>query len=170
MEVKENVNHPGHYGGDTTYECIKVLKAWMSEDEYKGFLKGNAIKYLCRTGKKDDTVQDLRKAVWYIERLVESTKEKASALRKETVDELTDKFRSSSIPFEIVRDKMGGECPVNAVVYYPSYKDYVVRIYEDKNGKLALDYRGYKEEHRMGDYTVNEVYAMIQSHYEMNSR
>ena len=43
-EKKEMVNHPSHYGGDTVYECIKVLKAWMSKEEYQGFLRGNAIK------------------------------------------------------------------------------------------------------------------------------
>ena len=68
---KEMVNHPLHYGGDTTYECIKVLKAWMSKDEYKGFLRGNAIKYLCRTGKKDSVVQELNKVKWYVEKLIE---------------------------------------------------------------------------------------------------
>jgi len=71
-EKPEAVNHPLHYGGDTTYECIKVLKAWMSADEYRGFLRGNAIKYLCRTGKKDETVQELKKAAWYINKLIES--------------------------------------------------------------------------------------------------
>lgn len=72
VEKPEAVNHPLHYGGDTTYECIKVLKAWMSADEYRGFLRGNAIKYLCRTGKKDETVQELKKAAWYINKLIES--------------------------------------------------------------------------------------------------
>ena len=71
-EKPEAVNHPLHYGGDTTYECIKVLKAWMSADEYRGFLRGNAIKYLCRTGKKDETVQELKKSAWYINKLIES--------------------------------------------------------------------------------------------------
>ena len=72
VEKPEAVNHPLHYGGDTTYECIKVLKAWMSADEYRGFLRGNAIKYLCRTGKKDETVQELKKSAWYINKLIES--------------------------------------------------------------------------------------------------
>ena len=67
----ELVNHPKHYGGDTEYECIKVLKAWLSPEEYKGFLRGNAIKYLCRTGKKDDVKQELNKAAWYINKLLE---------------------------------------------------------------------------------------------------
>ena len=69
---KEMVNHPIHYGGDTEYECIKVLKAWLSSDQYEGFLRGNAIKYLCRTGKKDNEVQELKKARWYIEKLIEA--------------------------------------------------------------------------------------------------
>lgn len=71
-EKPEAVNHPLHYGGDTTYECVKVLKAWMSADEYRGFLRGNAIKYLCRTGKKDEIVQELKKSAWYINKLIES--------------------------------------------------------------------------------------------------
>lgn len=71
MENKEAVNHPKHYGGDTPYECIKVLKAWMSEEAYEGFLRGNAIKYLCRVGKKDEEVQELKKAKWYLEKLIE---------------------------------------------------------------------------------------------------
>ena len=74
-EKKEMVNHPSHYGGDTTYECIKVLKAWMSKEEYQGFLRGNAIKYLCRTGKKDAEIQELNKAKWYLEKLIEVKKE-----------------------------------------------------------------------------------------------
>lgn len=76
-ERKEEVNHPERYGGDTTYECIKVLESWLSPEEYKGFLKGNAIKYLCRAGKKDEIVQELKKANWYINKLIEKeSKEK----------------------------------------------------------------------------------------------
>lgn len=70
--TKELVNHPPHYGGDTVYECIKVLKAWMSKEEYEGFLRGNCIKYLCRTGKKDDEVQELKKVKFYLDKLIES--------------------------------------------------------------------------------------------------
>ena len=73
----EEVNHPERYGGDTTYECIKVLESWLSPEEYKGFLKGNTIKYLCRAGKKDEIIQELKKADWYINKLIEKeSKEK----------------------------------------------------------------------------------------------
>ena len=68
---KSVISHPERYGGDTTYECIKVLEAWLPPEQYKGFLRGNAIKYLCRVGKKDETVQELKKSKWYLEKLIE---------------------------------------------------------------------------------------------------
>lgn len=56
------VNHPPHYGGDTPYEAIKVIRAWGL-----GFALGNAVKYLCRAGKKGDRLEDLRKARFYLD-------------------------------------------------------------------------------------------------------
>lgn len=62
----EQVNHPAHYGGqDNKYEAIKVIEAWGLD-----FCLGNAIKYIARAGKKDDTIKDLRKAKWYIQRKI----------------------------------------------------------------------------------------------------
>ena len=57
------VNHPAHYGGDTTYEVIKVITAWGL-----GFDLGNVTKYVARAGKKDPTkeLEDLRKARFYL--------------------------------------------------------------------------------------------------------
>jgi hypothetical protein len=62
-----NVHHPPHYGGDTVYEVIKVIEAWKL-----GFHLGNAVKYIARAGKKDKAkvIEDLRKAIWYIERFI----------------------------------------------------------------------------------------------------
>jgi hypothetical protein len=62
--MSEAVNHPAHYGGaDNTYEAIKVIEAWGL-----GFCLGNTVKYISRAGKKDDIVQDLKKARWYLDR------------------------------------------------------------------------------------------------------
>jgi hypothetical protein len=63
IEQSDNVNHPNHYGGDTVYETIKVIRAWDM-----GFNLGNAIKYLSRAGKKDASkeIEDLEKAIFYI--------------------------------------------------------------------------------------------------------
>ena len=43
----------------------------MSEEEFRGYLKGNAVKYLWRYRYKDDEVQDLAKCIWYASKLKE---------------------------------------------------------------------------------------------------
>lgn len=65
-DVIEAVNHPVHYGGDTVYEVIKVLRAWGLD---RSFELGNAVKYIARAGKKDAAklVEDLKKARWYLD-------------------------------------------------------------------------------------------------------
>jgi len=69
----EMVNHPQHYGGeDNLYECIKVLKAWLTKEEFDGFCKGNTLKYLARAGKKDATLQEYKKAAWYLNELIKN--------------------------------------------------------------------------------------------------
>lgn len=58
------VNSPAHYGGkDNPFEVIKVLRAWGL---YGNAMRFNSIKYLARAGKKNDIVEDLKKAIWYI--------------------------------------------------------------------------------------------------------
>lgn len=71
--VSSVVDHPPHYGGDSTYETIKVLEAWLTPTEYIGFLKGNAIKYLSRHRMKGG-LEDLDKADWYQRRMLEYVK------------------------------------------------------------------------------------------------
>lgn len=64
------VDHPAHYGGaDNPYEVIKVLQAWLTPEEYSGFLRGNVIKYLARARHKGGLV-DYEKAKWYQDELV----------------------------------------------------------------------------------------------------
>jgi hypothetical protein len=63
-EEPNPVNHPQHYGGgDNVYEAIKVIEAWDL-----GFNLGNTVKYIARCGKKDDELQELKKASWYLQR------------------------------------------------------------------------------------------------------
>jgi hypothetical protein len=57
-----NVDHPSHYNAHGSgIECIDVVE-WM------GFSLGNAVKYIWRAGLKNDAVEDLEKARWYIDR------------------------------------------------------------------------------------------------------
>jgi hypothetical protein len=65
--AEEEVTHPSHYGGDVVYETIKVLKEWMTPEQFAGFCRGNTIKYLSRAGKKGDLVTDLQKARFYLD-------------------------------------------------------------------------------------------------------
>jgi len=65
--MSEAVDHPAHYGGgDNPYEAIKVIEAWGL-----GFCLGNVVKYVSRAGKKGDSVEDLKKAAWYLQREIE---------------------------------------------------------------------------------------------------
>lgn len=67
----EQVNHPFHYGGDNTYEAIKVIEAWGLN-----FCLGNCVKYIARAGKKGSRLLDLKKALWYLQREINTTEEK----------------------------------------------------------------------------------------------
>lgn len=65
---REAVDHPAHYGGaDNPYEAIKVIEAWGL-----GFCLGNTVKYISRAGKKGAAIEDLKKAVWYLNRHIEA--------------------------------------------------------------------------------------------------
>ena len=67
-QQKETVNHPSHYGGaDNPYETILVIEAWQL-----GFCLGNAVKYISRADKKGHRLEDLQKAVWYLQREIAS--------------------------------------------------------------------------------------------------
>ena len=65
--MHDPVNNPAHYQTESGLEAIDVIEAFFQDDYHLG----NAFKYLARAGKKDDREQDLRKAVWYIERSIQ---------------------------------------------------------------------------------------------------
>lgn len=59
------VNHPKHYTSHPSgVECIQVT-------EHMGFNLGNAVKYIWRADEKGNALEDLRKAVWYLQRELE---------------------------------------------------------------------------------------------------
>lgn len=64
------VNHPAHYtdGGIETIDFIEAKKLC--------YHLGNAVKYISRAGKKVDEVEDLRKAIWYLERRIKVLEDK----------------------------------------------------------------------------------------------
>ena len=74
------VNHPIHYGGEENqYEAIKVIEAYKLD-----FHLGNVVKYVLRAGKKENTIEDLEKAKWYIERKINQLKNAEGKNKKRT--------------------------------------------------------------------------------------
>jgi hypothetical protein len=65
--MKENVKEPSHYKGEI--ECIAAIKASMSQQQFKGYLKGNVMKYLWRYDRKNG-LEDLQKADVYLQWLI----------------------------------------------------------------------------------------------------
>ena len=64
---KEKVNHPDHYNSGQ-YEVVDVIDdAGFGE----GFCLGNALKYILRAKHKENYVEDLKKAKWYLEYVIE---------------------------------------------------------------------------------------------------
>ena len=67
------VDQPDHYNKGSI-EAIEAIKASMPEQEFNGYLKGNALKYLWRYDYKGKPVEDLKKAQFYLNKLI-ATKE-----------------------------------------------------------------------------------------------
>lgn len=63
----DNVNNPPHYT-QGTIECIEAIEAALTPEEFQGFCKGNALKYIWRERHKGGA-ESMRKAVWYLDRL-----------------------------------------------------------------------------------------------------
>lgn len=66
-DIDEAVKSPKHYKlPGLNIESIDVLRSVLTPEEFKGFCRGNALKYLIRAGKKDSELQDIKKAAVYI--------------------------------------------------------------------------------------------------------
>lgn len=62
--MNDPVNRPAHYTAGTI-ECIDAIREALGDEAFIAYCRGNAIKYLWRTGKKGSAAEDLRKAAWY---------------------------------------------------------------------------------------------------------
>tara|TARA_R110000803_G_scaffold84087_3_gene150267 strand:+ start:6326 stop:6826 length:501 start_codon:yes stop_codon:yes gene_type:complete len=70
-QSKEDVvNAPSHYNNGKV-ECIDAMEAMLTKEEFIGYLRGNTFKYQWRCRYKGKTSQDLRKATWYLHKLME---------------------------------------------------------------------------------------------------
>ena len=114
-----NAINPAHYqkGG---VECIEAIEASMTPEAFKGFLKGNCIKYLYRYENKNG-LEDLKKAEWYLLRLI-ALRENEEAFASEIMETIggavssfvtdPDAYMASGCP--------DGFCPLPSVRQGPS--------------------------------------------------
>lgn len=65
--MNDNVNHPSHYT-DGSIEVIEYIRDKLTPEEYLGYCKGNALKYISRAGKKPtaNPDEDYNKAIVYL--------------------------------------------------------------------------------------------------------
>ena len=66
---EDAVNHPSHYT-DGGIECIDAIEAALTAEEFRGYCKGNNLKYTWRERRKGGT-ESLKKAQWYLDRLIQ---------------------------------------------------------------------------------------------------
>ena len=102
--------NPNHYkqGG---LESIDAIKAFMSEEAFKGFLKGNCQKYLFRYEQKNG-IEDLKKCQWYLERLIGTLEEEQTFAK--AFQEQIARIDPLNISGEVVTDPdayMASGCP-----------------------------------------------------------
>lgn len=82
------VNHPDHYQMENGMETIDIIDAVT---DVKAFCKGNALKYICREDKKNG-IEDLKKAVWYLQYLIDYKQKKI----KDQIDEFTNQVTGNA--------------------------------------------------------------------------
>ena len=70
-EEQDVVNNPSHYNSGGI-ECIDAIAESMAEEGFKAYCKGNVQKYLWRYEMKGKPLEDLKKAQWYLNRLIKS--------------------------------------------------------------------------------------------------
>ena len=76
--MKEKVEHPAHYN-QGKYEVIDVICDWGL-----GFIEGNVLKYIARSEHKANKLEDLKKARWYLNYMIENLeKEEATLLTQD---------------------------------------------------------------------------------------
>jgi len=62
--------NPAHYQSESGVEAIDAILAALGDEQFKGYLRGNAMKYLFRCERKDSPLENVQKCAWYVKRLI----------------------------------------------------------------------------------------------------
>lgn len=174
MVKEDNINHPKHYT-DGKIEVIDFI-----EDKKLGFHLGNVVKYVSRSGKKDEskTVEDLKKARWYLDRKIEKL-EKVEEVEEPVILErdLQDLIEKNSelTSFVIPAAKLLDKVPDNLYkmclgTFYLIDSDgvshYSGKDHSSRNSPcIILNSRGYNL--IMSDETFSDIKSIVEPGYEI---
>lgn len=105
------VSHPDHYQSKTGLEVIEVIEAFTSDlTGIEAVDTANVIKYICRWKKKNG-LQDLNKAMWYLQNLINHVEEEDDSATDEE-DDLEEKIKESFVQWmniEIAVNKLDAD-------------------------------------------------------------
>ena len=87
---RDNINHPNHYKGSKGIETIDFIENVLTKEEFIGYLRGNIIKYQSRANAKNNKVEDLKKAKWYSDKLIEVIENSKSVTSKDIISAIDD--------------------------------------------------------------------------------
>lgn len=111
---KDMVNHPSHYQSESGLEVIDVIKAFTSNlTGVEATDTGNVLKYMCRWKNKNG-VEDLKKAKWYLEHLIDNVENRIDSKEEDESDlikALIDGIKNCDIDYmtHIFADKKEAE-------------------------------------------------------------
>lgn len=130
MNKIDNVNHPQHYKAPNGLEAIDVIEAFTSDmSGFEATHTGNALKYLLRWKHKNG-LEDLKKARWYISRLIEKLDPDEESKHEAGLFSSEDELRN------LIKRNL-------AMEIYPATKpsiDFIYQILEDAyNRKISYD-------------------------------
>lgn len=113
---KDEVNHPDHYTqGDI--ECIDAMRAQSNTEEFLGYLRLTAVKYLWRVRHKGNPVQDAEKARWFLNRLI-------AELERVAVDDALEAMRELESPVSIDTDEVLDSPWIETLKEHPGSTDF----------------------------------------------
>ena len=137
--MTDMVNHPPHYQLRNGMEVIDLIKAALTPEEFRGYLKGNNYKYMYREPYKGNSEQDVAKAIWYAERykeeLANKVEEEATGIPVKDIEFVEVQYSKLESPLRRILVQISEEDAqlLASQMAHPAYEDYqLVLTWEKK--------------------------------------
>lgn len=130
MSNHDDVNNPKHYDLFPNQQVIDVIQASLTEEEFAGYCKGNALKYRLRAGDKGDALKCIAKANWYQNKLreVKETNAETEWLDESRIDVIGQNGNDGAVYSEYTLDEVVGDAVLS---------DWARWVAIDKNGDVV---------------------------------